>query len=46
MKLTNRGKAVLLVAVLIGAFAFGIVTAPFNLDYSQGPIPAVVDTRD
>jgi hypothetical protein len=46
MRLTRRGRAVLLVAILFGALVFGFVTAPFNLDYSNGPVPTVVDTRD
>lgn len=44
MRLTRRGRVVVWTLVFASAFAFGITTARYSIDYSQG-LPQVVDTQ-
>lgn len=44
MRLTRRGRALVWGLVFTLAFAFGIATARYSIDYSQG-LPQVVDTQ-
>lgn len=41
MRLTRRGRLVVWSLIFLTAFLVGIVTAPYSLDYSNGPLPVV-----
>lgn len=45
MRLTKRGKTVLLVVIFGVTALIGFITAPYGIDYSQGA-PRVIDLRD
>ena len=44
MRLTRRGRALVWTLVFVSAFVFGITTARYSIDYSQG-VPQVIDTQ-
>lgn len=44
MRLTRRGRVVVWALVFASAFAFGIATSRYSIDYSRG-LPQVVDTQ-
>ena len=44
MRLTRRGRALIWTLVFVSAFVFGVTTARYSIDYSQG-LPQVVDTQ-
>lgn len=44
MRLTRRGRTLVWTLVFASAFIFGISTARYSIDYSQG-IPQVVDNH-
>ena len=44
MRLTRRGRALVWTLVFASAFAFGIATSRYSIDYSRG-VPQVVDTH-
>lgn len=44
MRLTRRGRVLVWTLVFASAFAFGLLTARYSIDYSQG-VPRVVDTH-